>query len=83
MNWCPNRENLAFIADRIDLGKVIPLIDKRVSLNEVADAIRYLEDRQVRGKVVITMNDADIFCRLLILLSTCLIAVSFELNLCW
>jgi NADPH:quinone reductase-like Zn-dependent oxidoreductase len=36
-------------------GKVIPLIDKRYRLSEVPEAIRYLEQRHARGKVVITL----------------------------
>lgn len=37
-------------------GKVTPVIDKRYRLNEVSEAIRYLEEGQARGKVVITLQ---------------------------
>jgi NADPH:quinone reductase-like Zn-dependent oxidoreductase len=37
-------------------GKVKPVIDKRYSLREVPEAIRYLEEKHARGKVVITLD---------------------------
>jgi NADPH:quinone reductase-like Zn-dependent oxidoreductase len=50
----PNQKDLAFIGELMESGKVIPFIDKRFPLSEVANAIRYIEDRRVQGKVVIT-----------------------------
>ena len=38
-------------------GKVTPVIDRRCKLEEVPDAIRYLEEGHARGKVVMTMGD--------------------------
>lgn len=49
----PNQKDLAFIGDLIEAGKVTPFIDRRFPLHEVANAIRYVEDRHVQGKVVI------------------------------
>ena len=37
-------------------GKVTPVIDRRYSLSEVPEAIRYLEEGHARGKVVITLR---------------------------
>jgi NADPH:quinone reductase-like Zn-dependent oxidoreductase len=37
-------------------GTVTPVIDRRYSLAETADAIRYLEDGRARGKVVIVVE---------------------------
>ncbi len=51
----PNREDLVFIKDLLEDGKVVPVIDRRYSLSETADAIRYLEEGHARGKVVITV----------------------------
>jgi D-arabinose 1-dehydrogenase-like Zn-dependent alcohol dehydrogenase len=34
-------------------GKIVPYIDQRYNLSEVPTAIRYLEQRQVLGKVAI------------------------------
>jgi NADPH:quinone reductase-like Zn-dependent oxidoreductase len=51
-----NQEDLAILHDLIQAGKVTPVIDKRYSLNEVPEAIRYLEQGHARGKVVITLQ---------------------------
>ena len=37
-------------------GKVTPVIDRRYSLSELLDGIRYLEAGHARGKVVITFS---------------------------
>jgi NADPH:quinone reductase-like Zn-dependent oxidoreductase len=37
-------------------GKVTPVIDRTYKLNEIADAIRYLEQGHARGKVAITLE---------------------------
>jgi NADPH:quinone reductase-like Zn-dependent oxidoreductase len=47
--------DLAFIGELVATGKVIPVIDRRNGLNEVPDAIRYLEEGHARGKVVIVI----------------------------
>jgi NADPH:quinone reductase-like Zn-dependent oxidoreductase len=49
------REDLVFLKDLIETGKVTPVIDRRYPLSEVPDAIRYLETMRARGKVVITV----------------------------
>jgi NADPH:quinone reductase-like Zn-dependent oxidoreductase len=63
-NWWSkpfNKEDMDFLAELFEAGKVVPVIDKRVPLSEVAEAIRYLEDGQALGKIVITMeNDTSI-----------------------
>ena len=51
----PNREDLRFVRELIEAGKVTPVIDRTYSLREVPDAIRYLEEGHARGKVVITI----------------------------
>jgi NADPH:quinone reductase-like Zn-dependent oxidoreductase len=55
----PNKKDLAFIKELLESGKVIPVIDRRYSLSETADAIRYLEAGHARGKVVITVAHDD------------------------
>ena len=50
-----HREDLLFLTKLIEAGKVTPIIDRRYSLSEVPDAIRYLETMRARGKVVITV----------------------------
>ena len=50
-----NQKDLLFILGLMNAGKVRSIIDKRYPLNETAEALRYLEERHARGKVVITM----------------------------
>jgi NADPH:quinone reductase-like Zn-dependent oxidoreductase len=52
----PSKEDLAIMHELMTTGKVTPVIDKRYSLREVPDAIRYLEEGHARGKVVITLE---------------------------
>jgi NADPH:quinone reductase-like Zn-dependent oxidoreductase len=51
-----NQKDLVLLKDLLEAGKVVPVIDRRYPLSEVADAIRYLEERHARGKVVITVE---------------------------
>jgi NADPH:quinone reductase-like Zn-dependent oxidoreductase len=53
----PNSKDLEFIAELVQNGKLKPVIDKKYELNEVPEAIRYLEDGHARGKIVITIAD--------------------------
>ena len=49
-----NHNDLAFLGDLMQSGKVTPVIDKTYkSLGEVKDALAYLEEGHARGKVVI------------------------------
>ncbi len=50
-----NKQDLETIAGFLATGEVLPVIDRRYPLREVADAIRYLEEGHARGKIVITM----------------------------
>jgi NADPH:quinone reductase-like Zn-dependent oxidoreductase len=50
-----NREDLAFLADLVQTGRVIPVVDRTYSLPEVAEAIRHVESGHARGKVVISV----------------------------
>lgn len=52
----PNPADLAFLKELLETGKVVPVIDKRYPLNEVADAIRHVETGHAQGKVVITVD---------------------------
>lgn len=51
-----NQKDLVFIKELLETGKVIPVIDRRYPLGETAEAIRYLEGRHARGKVIITVE---------------------------
>jgi NADPH:quinone reductase-like Zn-dependent oxidoreductase len=50
-----NHEDLIVLKDLIESGKVTPVIDKTYPLADAAEAIRYLVDGRVKGKVVITI----------------------------
>ena len=54
--WTPNkREDLTFLAELFEAGKVVPVIDRRYPLHEVPEALRYLEEEPHLGKIVITV----------------------------
>lgn len=48
-------QDLAFLARLIDAGKLRVPLDRTFAFEEVADAHRYAEGREVRGKVVVTV----------------------------
>ncbi|TLY12254.1 MAG: NAD(P)-dependent alcohol dehydrogenase [Thaumarchaeota archaeon] len=52
----PNQKDLVFVKELLEAGKVVPVIDRRYPLSETAEAIRYLEGRHARGKVIITVG---------------------------
>jgi NADPH:quinone reductase-like Zn-dependent oxidoreductase len=51
----PNQDDLAFLAGLMETGAVTPVIDRGYPLDDVPDAIRYLEQGHARGKVVIAV----------------------------
>lgn len=54
-----NREDLTLIKENIEAGKIKPVIDRRYPLNEVAEAIKYYEEKHTRGKIVITVGHKE------------------------
>jgi NADPH:quinone reductase-like Zn-dependent oxidoreductase len=48
-----NHEDLIVLKELIESGKLTPVIDRTYPLAEAPEAIRYLENRHARGKVVI------------------------------
>lgn len=50
-----NQEDLIFIKELLESGKIKPIIDACYPLNRIADAFRYCEQEHPRGKVVISM----------------------------
>ncbi|HLX07674.1 MAG TPA: NAD(P)-dependent alcohol dehydrogenase [Thermoanaerobaculia bacterium] len=55
----PSQKDLTIIRDLMAAGKVTPVIDRRYSLSEVPEAIRYLEGGHARGKVVIILEHGE------------------------
>ena len=57
--WRPmHRPDVDRLKELIAAGKVTPRIDRRYRLEEVVQALRWVEDGHARGKVVITVADA-------------------------
>jgi NADPH:quinone reductase-like Zn-dependent oxidoreductase len=51
-----NQKDLVFMKELLEAGKVVPVIDRRYPLSEVAEALRYYGQGHARGKVVITVE---------------------------
>ena len=54
-----NKADMAVLADLLQTGKMTPVIDRTYKLNEVPEAIKYLEQGHARGKVVISLQDGS------------------------
>ncbi len=52
----PNVKDLVIMKELIEADKVVPVIDRRYPLSEVAEAIRYYGEGYHHGKVVITVE---------------------------
>ena len=55
-----DQKDLLFIKELLEAGKIVPVIDKRYPLGEVADALRYFGEGHAKGKVVITVDQDNI-----------------------
>jgi NADPH:quinone reductase-like Zn-dependent oxidoreductase len=51
-----NQKDLTVLADMMQTGKLKPVIDRTYKLEQVPDAVRYVEQGHARGKVVITVD---------------------------
>jgi len=51
-----NKDDLLVLKRFLEEGKVTPVIDRRYQLRDVPEAMRYLEEGRVGGKIVITMT---------------------------
>jgi NADPH:quinone reductase-like Zn-dependent oxidoreductase len=47
------QEDLVFLGELLEAGKIAPVIDRSYPLDEIAEAIRYVEEEHARGKVTI------------------------------
>src|SRR5205809_5605976 len=52
----PNREDLVFLKDLAESGKLRPVIDRTYPLSETHAALAYIEGRHAAGKVVVTVD---------------------------
>jgi NADPH:quinone reductase-like Zn-dependent oxidoreductase len=56
--WKPmRREDVDRLKELIAAGKLRPRIDRRYRLDEIVEALRWVEDGHARGKVVVTVSD--------------------------
>lgn len=55
----PNAQDLAFMKELLEAGKIAPVIDRCYPLSEVPEALRYLGEGHATGKVIITVAQAD------------------------
>jgi len=53
----PDYKDLIVIGELMAAGKVTPVIDRRYALSEVPHALRYLQEKHARGKVLIDPAD--------------------------
>jgi NADPH:quinone reductase-like Zn-dependent oxidoreductase len=51
----PSQQDLLFVRELLEAGKIAPVIDRRYLFSETAEAIRHLEEGHASGKVVITI----------------------------
>jgi NADPH:quinone reductase-like Zn-dependent oxidoreductase len=49
------QEDLVYLGELLEAGKIVPVIDQSYPLNKIAEAIRYVEEKHAQGKVVITV----------------------------
>ena len=54
-----NQEDLVTLKELMESGKIVPVIDRRFSLGETAQAVRYFEEGRTRGKIVITVGHTN------------------------
>jgi len=54
-----NADDLVFLNQLLESGKVVPVIDRSYPLSEVPDAFRYFGEGHARGKVIITIDHSD------------------------
>lgn len=47
--------DMAYVAELLETGAVVPVVDRTYPLSETAEAMRYLESGAAQGKVVITV----------------------------
>ncbi len=50
------QKDLVYLGELLEAGTIAPVIDRSYPLNEVPEAIRYVEEKHAQGKVVITLE---------------------------
>jgi NADPH:quinone reductase-like Zn-dependent oxidoreductase len=52
----PNLHDLLYLAELCQAGSLVPVLDRCYPLSQVPDALRYVGEGHVKGKVVITVG---------------------------
>jgi NADPH:quinone reductase-like Zn-dependent oxidoreductase len=51
-----NQQDLVYLGELLDAGKIVPVIDRSYPLTEIVEAFRYVEEVHAQGKVVIDVE---------------------------
>jgi NADPH:quinone reductase-like Zn-dependent oxidoreductase len=51
----PKKDSMQVLQGHLEAGELTPIVDKTFSLEEVSEALRYLQSGQARGKIVISI----------------------------
>jgi len=51
-----NQEDLVYLGQLLEAGKIAPVIDRSYPLSEIVQAFRYVEEKHAQGKVAITVE---------------------------
>ena len=53
----PKTKDFISLIELYKAGNLVPIIDRHYRLSEVAEALRYLEEGNAKGKVIITVDN--------------------------
>ena len=57
--WRSNhKDDLKYLIELFEAGKIKPVIDKFYNLSQVSEALKYLEDGHNKGKLVIQIKES-------------------------